>query len=86
MSQYPKLPHPKEDARNKESRRLSALVRRYASLAGWCVIVPCGWVKWLFVRIASPAEVRAVDQARQSAVRRELRGLPATHDAARDHV
>ena len=77
-------PHLKDDARHTESIRISKIVARIASMGGWCLLVPCRWVKWVFVRVASPAEVRAADKAHQSAVRRELRGLPAKHDESRN--
>ena len=53
----------------------------------WTLMLPVGfavlcfaWVRRAFVRPKAPAEARNADQARQSQVRRKLRGLPAEHD------
>ena len=78
-------PHPKQDAADKESVRLTDLFRKAAWLPVMCVIAPCGWVRRLFVRLRTPREARAMDKEHQSRVRRQLRGLTPVHDAGKPH-
>ena len=78
-------PHPKQDAADKESIRLTALLKRAAWVPLMCVILPCGWVKRLFVRLRTPRETRAADKEHQTRIRRQLRGLTPVHDAAKPH-
>ena len=77
-------PQLKYDAANAESVRLTKRLRRVAWIPVACALVPCAWLKRLFVRTKTRAELRTADEARQSAVRRELRGLTPVHDAGRN--
>ena len=79
-------PHPKDDAAKKESVRLTDLLKRAAWVPLMCLLLPCGWLKRLFVRLRTPAEQRATDKEHQSQVRRRLRGLTPVHDAGKSHV
>lgn len=56
------------------------------NLAKWLILLPLvfavaayRWAKGLVQRVKSGKEVRGKDQAHQSQVRRELRGLPPDH-------
>ena len=76
---------PKYDAANAKSIRLTKRLRQAAWIPVACALVPCGWLKRLFVRPRTRAELRTADEARQSEVRRQLRGLTPVHDAGK-HV
>ena len=76
-------PHPKDDAAKVDSIRLVKLLKRAAWLPVWCVLVPCGWLKRLFIRLRTPAELQKTDEKRQSMIRRQLRGLTPIHDATK---
>jgi hypothetical protein len=73
--------HPKADKEKKESVRLTKLFKRIASLPIACLILPCGWLKRVFVGRQSPADQRIAEKQRQAGIRRELRGLPPKPDA-----
>lgn len=54
----------------------------------WILLLPLVGVLFLFRKIfkrKSEQELRTQDKAHQSAVRRELRGLPAEHDQSSFH-
>jgi len=68
---------------NREVTRLESVGRFDAVKSA--IRQPIEWLRavglwcWSLVRDRSPEKLRADDQARQSRVRRELRGLPPEH-------
>jgi hypothetical protein len=78
-------PHPKDDAAKAESDRLTKRVKYLAWLPVACALIPCAWLTRLVMRRSTRGELRAADKARQSKVRRQLRGLSPVHDAGK-HV
>ena len=76
-------PEPKYDAANAKSIRLFKHMKYVAWMPVACALLPGGWLKRVLLRRRSPAELRTADQARQSQVRRQLRGLTPVHDAGK---
>ena len=68
---------------NREVTRLES-VRRFDWIKS-ALRQPIAWLRasglwgWSLVRDRSPEKLRADDEARQSRIRRELRGLPPEH-------
>ena len=65
------------------NQRVIYLAGRFISMPFRVVANVYRWVREYLLGPHSAQAVREKDQARQSRVRRELRGLPADHDAGR---
>lgn len=76
---------PKQDAADKESVRLTDLLKRAAWVPVTCLLISCVWLKRVIIRPRSPEERHEEDKKHQSKVRRQLRGLTPVHDATKPH-
>jgi len=70
----------KDQAALRESVRRTAALKWLLWLPVAGVLVCSGWLVRLFHTPKSAADLRSADKARQSGIRRKLRGLPAVHD------
>ena len=70
----------KDQAALRESVRRTGWLKWLSSFPVAGAIVCGGWLMRLFRTPKSAADLRSADKARQSGVRRKLRGLPAVHE------
>ena len=64
---------------DRQSEHILSLARRLIALPFIFAVATYRWLKGMVQRVKSSKDVRADDQAHQSQVRRELRGLPPDH-------
>lgn len=64
---------------DRQSEHILSLARRFVTLPFIFALVVYRWLKRMLQHVKSGKEAHAEDQAHQSQVRRELRGLPRDH-------
>ena len=74
---------PKRDAARSKSRRITKRVLWLLSLPVGSGILCWGLLRRLFCSAESAKMHRAHEKDRQAGIRRELRGLPASHDGGK---